>query len=288
MSSYTELNSEYDQMPEFTEQILMRHKIDVKEVLDYHLNALYFTRQDDGFHSAKYYAILEEMIKAFMRKVYLTVLPKNLEPWWRYSYEVSHKGICLYLEHINTIWINDENGETDEETVDQVFPLVKVDARMLTVDEYAKLYGVEQVTVRQWIRRGKLREAEKAGKEWRISELTDVPGRYTAFTETTYKWIAELKDLPEGFSFLNDYDSVRIVKRELNVIPDGNDYQLFLSSRLSRKDATVSMEITDKQREILEYYLISNPDVLYTGNTKVYNYKPDKDEIEDDEGEENE
>ena len=73
-----------------------------------------------------------------------------------------------------------------------------------------------------------------------------------------------------------------------SVSSDGNDYQLFLSSRLSRKDATVSMEITDKQREILEYYLISNPDVLYTGNTKVYNYKPDKDEIEYDEGEENE
>lgn len=284
MPRYTELHSEYDPMPEHTEQILMRHKIDVKEVLDYHLNALYFTK-NDGFHSAKYYAILEEMIKAFMRKVYMTVLPQNLEPWWRYSYEISHKGICLYLEHINTLWINDETGETDEETVDQVFPLVRVDAKMLTVDEYAKLYGVEQVTVRQWIRRGKLHEAEKAGKEWRISELADVPGRFSAFFDTAYKWIAELKNIPEGFEFLKDYDSVHIVKRELNVIENGYDYQLFLSSRAARKEATVSMGITEKQREALEYYLISNPDVLYTGNTLVYNYKVQEEEPDEDEGE---
>lgn len=284
MSRYTELQSEFDPMPEYTEQSLMRHKIDVKEMLDYHLNAIYFTK-NNGFHSAKYDAILEEMIKAFMRKVYLTVLPKNLEPWWRYSYEISHKGICLYLEHINTIWIDEETGETDEETVDQVFPLVRVDARMLTVDEYAKLYGVEQVTVRQWIRRGKLREAEKAGKEWRISELTDVPGRFSAYFEPTYKWIAELKNIPEGFEFLNDYDSVRIVKRELNVVENGNDYQLFLTSRAVRKDKAVSMGITENQREALEYYLISNPDVLYTGNTLVYNYKVQEEEPDEDEGE---
>lgn len=284
MSSYTELNSEYDQMPEYTEKSMMRHKIDVKEMLDYHLNAIYFTKRN-GFHSEKYNANLEEMIKKFMRKVYLTVLPQNLEPWWRYTYELSHKGFCLYLEHINTIWIDDETGETDEETIDQVFPLVRVDAKMLTVDEYAKLYDLEPVTIRQWIRRGKIREAEKAGKEWRISELTDVPGRYNAFLETTYKWIADLKDLPDEFKFLNDYDSVRIVKRELNIVPDGNDYQLFLSSRASRKDATVSMGITEKQREALEFYLISNPDVLYTGNTKVYNYKVQEDKFDDDEGE---
>ena len=54
--------------------------------------------------------------------------------------------------------------------------------------------------------------------------------------------------------------SVSIVKRELNVIENGYDYQLFLSSRAARKEATVSMGITEKQREALEYYLISNPD----------------------------
>lgn len=284
MSSYTELHSDRDTMPEKAEEVLMRHKIDVKRTLDYHLNALYFTRKGDGFHSTKYYAILEEMIKAFMRKVYLTVLPQNLEPWWRYSYEISHKGITLFLEHISAMWVDNDTGEADEETVDQVFPLVSVDAKMLTVDEYAKLYGVEQVTVRQWIRRGKLREAEKAGKEWRLSELTDVPGRNTAFTEVTYKWITELKGIPTGFEYLKDYDMVQIVKRELNVVEGGKEYQLVLSSRKSRKDKYAAIEITEKQREELEYYLISNPDVLYTGNTKVYNQMVQEEEM--DEGDE--
>lgn len=285
MSTYSELHADFDRMPEKLAQMMMRNKTEIKEVLDFHLDAIFFSKKDDRFHSAKYYSILEELIKAFMRKVYLTVLPRELEPWWRYSYELSHKGICLFLEHINTIWIEDVTCEPQEDTVDQVFPLVSVDAKMLTVEEYAKLYGVEQVTVRQWIRRGKIREAEKAGKEWRISELTDVPGRFNAYAEASYKWIVELKGIPAGFEYLKVYDMVTIQKRNPDECNDGKEYQLVLSSRASRRDASVTMEISEKQRETLEQYLISNPDVLYTGNTKVYNYKIQEDETTEGEDE---
>lgn len=278
---YIELQSEFDSLPDRLSERLMVTKRDVQWELDYRLNTLYEFAGNDSWHSGKYYALLKDQIRNFKRKLELTVLPRTLEDWWRYTYELSHKGVRLYVEHINTIWLNEDTGEIDEETVDQVFPLISYDARMLTVDEYAKLYDVEPVTVRQWIRRGKIREAEKAGKEWRISELTDVPRR-ARYEPATYKWISRLKDVPDEFSFLSDYTNIDIRKRELNVAEEAPEitYIAFLTSRAERGDG-VTVRLTDEARDRLETYLIANPDVLFTGNTRSFSYKHEEPSDED-------
>lgn len=278
---YIELQSEFDSLPDRLSERLMVTKRDVQWELDYRLNTLYEFAGNDSWHSGKYYALLKDQIRNFKRKLELTVLPRTLEDWWRYTYELSHKGVRLYVEHINTIWLNEDTGELDEETVDQVFPLISYDARMLTVDEYAKLYDVEPVTVRQWIRRGKIREAEKAGKEWRISELTDVPRR-ARYEPATYKWISRLKDVPDEFSFLSDYTNIDIRKRELNVAEEAPEitYIAFLTSRAERGDG-VTVRLTDEARDRLETYLIANPDVLFTGNTRSFSYKHEDPSDED-------
>ena len=278
---YIELQSEFDSLPDRLSERLMVTKRDVQWELDYRLNTLYEFAGNDSWHSGKYYALLKDQIRNFKRKLELTVLPRTLEDWWRYTYELSHKGVRLYVEHINTIWLNEDTGELDEETVDQVFPLISYDARMLTVDEYAKLYDVEPVTVRQWIRRGKIREAEKAGKEWRISELTDVPRR-ARYEPATYKWISRLKDVPDEFSFLSDYTNIDIRKRELNVAEEAPEitYIAFLTSRAERGDG-VTVRLTDEARDRLETYLIANPDVLFTGNTRSFSYKHEESSDED-------
>ena len=282
MLRYAEINSEWQDLPDSYADKLMTTKRDVQWELDYRLNTLYETAGGDYYHSMKYYALLKELIRDFKRKLELTVLPKRLEDWWRYTYEISHKGVRLYLEHIGTLWMEEASEEVDEETVDQVFPLISYDAKMLTVEEYAKLYDVEPVTVRQWIRRGKLREAEKVGKEWRISELTDVPGR-ARYEPATYKWITYLKDLPEEFKFLDDYTSVDIRKREGNVTKENPEitYYAFCFSRAERSNDRVAVPLTDERRERLEAYLIANPDVLFTGNTRTYTFKHE--EVKDDE-----
>ena len=278
---YIELQSEFDSLPDRLSERLMVTKRDVQWELDYRLNTLYEFAGNDSWHSGKYYALLKDQIRNFKRKLELTVLPRTLEDWWRYTYELSHKGVRLYVEHINTIWLNEDTGELDEETVDQVFPLISYDARMLTVDEYAKLYDVEPVTVRQWIRRGKIREAEKAGKEWRISELTDVPRR-ARYEPATYKWISRLKDVPDEFSFLSDYTNIDIRKRELNVAEEAPEitYIAFLTSRAERGDG-VTVRLTDEARDRPETYLIANPDVLFTGNTRSFSYKHEEPSDED-------
>lgn len=280
MTKYIELHSEYDQLPDSFTDTLMLTKSDVQWELDYRLNTLYKTGSGDGWHSMKYYALLKDLIREFKRKLALTVLPKRLEDWWRYTYEISHKGVRLYVEHINTIWLEEGTDNLDEETVDQVFLLLSHDAKMLTVEEYARLYDVEPVTVRQWIRRGKLREAEKTGKEWRISELTDVPGR-ARYEPATYKWITTPSGIPEEFAFLADYTSIDIRKREGNVTDADPEitYYAFCFSRAERGNCAV--RLTDERRERLEAYLIASPDVLFTGNTRMYSNKHEEKTEED-------
>ena len=76
------------------------------------------------------------------------------------------------------------------------------------MEENAKEYGVETVTVRQWIRRGKIRNAVKNGREWLIPELTELPGR--GYTSAIYMWYEYLYDLPNEYKFLTDYTTVLI------------------------------------------------------------------------------
>lgn len=273
MPTYIELNSQCDPFPSSAAEAFMTTKREIKDEIDNRLNHLIDLAGDDC--SLKYYRQLEDILKRFMRKLELTVLPHHLEDWWRYTYEISHKGIRLCVEHIDSMWIDADTGEYDEETVDQVFPLISVDAKMLTVDEYAKLYGVEQVTVRQWIRRCKLREAEKAGKEWRISELTPVPSRGRHET-AAYKWISDLTDVPPEFTKIRDYNQIEILKREVNVTKDNPEitaYASLSSRRENSRTERLGLALTDELRERLEYYLISNPDVLYTGSTRTFAVK---------------
>ena len=73
----------------------------------------------------------------------------------------------------------DEDGEPTSVSVmpGQTFELVTVPSALLSVEEYAAVYNVSVTTVRQWIRRGKIRSAIKNGCEWSIPELAAVSGR---------------------------------------------------------------------------------------------------------------
>ncbi len=46
---------------------------------------------------------------------------------------------------------------------------------VMTVKQAAELWGVEPITIRMWIKRGKLPEAEKIGRDWIIPSDTPRP-----------------------------------------------------------------------------------------------------------------
>lgn len=76
-----------------------------------------------------------------------------MEDWWCYVIEISSAGITIILQLYGDEEF-DENGEFEPCFVKEEFELIHVESRMLMVDEYAKQYGVDPGTVRQWIRRG--------------------------------------------------------------------------------------------------------------------------------------
>ena len=90
-----------------------------------------------------------------------TRLFTELEDWWAYELTLSYDGIYLFCNHYNFRGLAPDNKL--DMVCDQEFILLSVKSELLTVEQYAEQYGVESVTVRQWIRRGKIRTATKYG-----------------------------------------------------------------------------------------------------------------------------
>lgn len=280
MAKFIEVQADVDRLPDCIGDRLITTKQDLLWDIDKRSKALLESLSSSNRHTARYYSVMEELLKAFRKRIHDTILPHNLEDWWFYSYEISYHGVGLFLEHMGSAWLNEEQTESDGETIDQIFPLVFIPAKMLSVDEYAKLYEVEQVTVRQWIRRCKLRTVEKAGKEWRISELTDVPKR--GFEPAQYRWRGRvLTDLPDGFEFLNDYVMATLVRGET-----ADTYHVLFTDGSGRPDfKTKALDLTNEEREKLESFFIASPDVSYASESHAYWWKkkePEPDDLEED------
>ncbi len=120
-----------------------------------------------------------QICKKFLSTLEKCKLPRLTELWWYYEYEFTGDGIELYL-----CTADESDIELDEDsriissmssTIEST--LLKVACDYLTVEQFADIQGVSPVTVRQWIRRGKLRNAKKNGRDWLIPSLEDKPYR---------------------------------------------------------------------------------------------------------------
>ena len=116
------------------------------------------------YHSINFRDRYLDLLRRFRDKVEKTRFFNNLEPWWNYYYSIDELGITLYLQYASSVDF-DDNKEISSMMVDEEFELLSVKTKMLTVEDYAQLYEVTVGTVRQWIRRGKLRCAVKLGSE---------------------------------------------------------------------------------------------------------------------------
>lgn len=235
-------------------------------------------------HSPAFYEILNNLLDRFGLAVQCTSLPDPLNDWWSYSYEITDAGINLLMNHFS--WSHDYGGSYDCRR-DETFVLLEVSAKLLTVSEYAETYCVQPVTVRQWIRRAKLRNVVKVGREWRIPELTEKP-EARGYRSCKYSWSEILTDLPEKYGFLSAFRSAWFWQDEeadnrfcvqfsadiVNLIGDekyGNlfneqgEYPEDLISEIlgSYPELTISEDgillLTAKEREELELYMIGNP-----------------------------
>lgn len=234
----------------------------------------------DAKHTASFYRALDSLLASFYNEVELRYLPDPLNEWWDYSYVIENSGVKLLLNHFN--WSH-SYGSSYDCFRNEKLVLFEVPARMMTVSEFARINGVEPVTVRQWLRRAKIRNAIKYGREWLIPELTENP-KWNRYSPCHYYWSASLTNLPHNFEYLNEYKCVFICQNKDNAkefiitlypkIPkdfvrgldftgagtivneDKEKYRELYSDELAGEQVKV---ISGREREELELYLIGNP-----------------------------
>ena len=163
----------------------------------------------------------------------------NREQGWTYEWRIDTEGLKLQTKYIE---LPVSMGQLVFEQL--VFERIIVPSRFLSVSEYAKLHEVLPVTVRQWIRRGKLAGIKKVMGEWMISELS-LPDTNRNYSSHVYWWNDYLESLPTEFSYLNDY-------KEIMISQDEDDKTIFIISL--RKDAESDLWVHDKYRTIEEQY----------------------------------
>ena len=201
-------------------------------------------------HTLQYYNALSFLLD----KVILEIASRNIfdaPDGWFYSFEITNKNAAMYIRHVSEIQ-EDKDGNVVLD-IDERFRLINYPVGLLTVEQFASRSKIEAGTVRQWIRRGKLRNAIKVGGEWRIPEITDPPTR--GFTPVRYYNNGQFFFLPKeiGASF-NQHPSVIDIyksKEEKGYIVLFDYAPAILPQKL----------LTDAEREKLELMLIGNPNI---------------------------
>lgn len=201
-------------------------------------------------HSKEFKKRYLGLVTEFYNKIKNINLFNELEPWWSYYCEIDEIGASLHLAHAECVGI-DNDGMIDVFVIDDDFELVKINTKLLSVEEYAQIYEVSVGTVRQWIRRGKIRGAIKTGNEWRIPELSELQGR--GYSTGRYYFKEGLCGIPEEYAFVSRSNYIRIEQGE------GDMYKIYYSGDADEEDNMVMMNT--KEREKFELYLISNSDI---------------------------
>ena len=186
---------------------------------------------------------------------------------WYYEYFWNRDGISLKLMYCDELILDDE-GEIDSTSSSNSIIIVEEKCLYLSVEEYAKVYDVKPTTVRQWIRRGKIRNAKKIGRDWLISELADKPQK--GYTDVSYFINYLSNEILEKYPYLQKYERLSIGKSNL----ENDKYEIFLSSK-KEKYPYERMYLSTIEREKLELMLISENEV-YADETFLIMYIPEK------------
>ncbi len=208
--------------------------------------------EGDSLTRALYAERIEMLNKLRTRTESDIFLPMPEYSGWAYEIYIGTDGIRLQLIHQCDLRIDDNDPEYMFPTmIDQEYTVIELKPKYLSVTEFAKSRGVEPVTVRQWIRRGKIRDAIKAGSEWRISTLA-LPMTGRRYESASYHWDEDLENIPEEYSYLSDYNNAFFVQ-------DENDRKVFYLTLIGDEKEN-ELVLNTQERERIEYFMISRPE----------------------------
>lgn len=211
-----------------------------------------------------YTVLLVAMMMAFAERIEKSVLFEDLPDGWVYGLDINYDEFSLNIEHVREVSLN-EDREYRSHITDAAYKLVISNPQMLTVEKYCQLYNAEQGTVRQWIRRGKIRTACKVGNEWKIPILTPLPSR--GYESAQYKWIdgIDTESLPDEYQFLSDY----VIATFYQDAKEKTKFHVLLVSKETftgtDKGKNKELLLDAKEREKLELFMIAHTQIKYCG-----------------------
>lgn len=224
------------------------------------------TTQEEGWSENKRNVILD-LLERFSYCLNQMHFPDIQSADWLYQYFWKADGIVLLLERCDELEC-DKNGEITSMTCSDSIVFAEMKCNYLTVEEYAEKYHVTTTAVRQWIRRGKLRSAVKAGRDWLIPELADRPQR--GYEPVTYCWEYLPESVIQEFPFLNERFEIFIIQND----KDKTKFDVILKNRYGK--ACEKRQLNVKEREKLEIALISEPSVQAKELYQEIVYVPEK------------
>ena len=189
-----------------------------------------------------------KLCKKFIAAVKKSKLPVLTELWWFYEYQFLGNSMELNLCQAYDIEV--ENDEISSMTSTVEHTLITVECDYLTVEQYAAMHGVEPVTVRQWIRRGKLRHAKKNGRDWLIPDTEEKPRR--GFTSVQYIVENEAYIESEEFPLLSASGQITILQDHENK----NKFLCFFDDYKNKFKS--KLELTRSEVERLEHTIIES------------------------------
>lgn len=201
---------------------------------------------NDVTKSAAFCNAFKHLTDKFIKTAKAHVFPNlSINDNWGYAINYEYGTITLYLLQ------HSENNKITEK-----FALLSVESDLVSIEEYAKLYGIEPHTVNQWIRRGKIRTAKKIGNDWMIPTLTESPKR--GYEPATYILPNSIPTITNAYPFLQNMQSVTIEQNE------NNKNEFIVSCFTDNMETSdVTKRLDKKAKETFELALITHPSVKY-------------------------
>lgn len=211
--------------------------------------SLNFINDDEEQYSNNYLQSILQLCKKFEDTLESANLPKITDDWWYYDFDLKNDAIELNLYFCKELEL-DEDGEISGYTSTLEFTLLNVKCDYLNVNQFAEMYDVTETTVRQWIRRGKLRTAKKVGRDWIIPSIAERPSR--GFKNVSYRWSFLPEKIKNQFPFLENYNVIYIFQDE----KDKSLFNCILG--YPGQDNRTEIVLNTPEREKLELALIGN------------------------------
>lgn len=227
-----------------------RTKDQILSIVSQALNDVYIERDQRPSRSINFYNELISLLTVLSTDLQIRNLPK-LDQDWYFSMEITTRKASLLIKHIRTM-------DSDFIEYDEAFPLIEKSVPLITVEEFADKNGCKPVSVRQWIRRGKLRDVIKNGNEWMIPKLLDPPTR--GYKAVTYYTNGEFIAFPPEFNCMNSHP------KKIFIAPtDETGKYMILVDGLSLNPIKQRL-YSEEERIQIESILLSNPKITNDGS----------------------